>query len=125
MGLKRPAAVLLAVSAIIVICIYAIYDPAGSEWFPKCPLYTVTGFKCPGCGSQRAIHALLHGDLATAFKMNGLLVISIPFILLLSYSEITRKRHPKLYVRVHSTYVIYSVLAIVIIWWITRNVIGI
>lgn len=125
MGIRRLAAILLAVSAIIVLYIYVIFDPSGSEWFPKCPLYAITGFKCPGCGSQRAIHALLNGDLATAFKMNGLLVMSIPFILLLIYSEITRKKHPELYVRVHNIYVIYAVLAIVIIWWITRNIIGI
>ena len=43
---------------------------------PPCPLRALTGLYCPGCGSTRTLHALLHGDLATAMAMNPLLVVS-------------------------------------------------
>ena len=35
----------------------------------KCPIYAVSGLKCPGCGMTRAYAAVLRGDLtaATAF----------------------------------------------------------
>ena len=58
-------------------------DPAGSAVFPPCPLHRVTGFYCPGCGSTRAIHSLLRGDLAGALSKNPLMVVAIPFVVLL------------------------------------------
>src|SRR5690606_32381537 len=30
----------------------------------QCPVHGVTGGFCPGCGSTRAVHELLHGDVA-------------------------------------------------------------
>ena len=40
-------------------------DPnaAGSP-LPGCVFYQFTGLYCPGCGMTRALHALVHGDLA-------------------------------------------------------------
>lgn len=60
------------------------YNPVTSGFFPPCPFYRLTNLYCPGCGSTRALHNLLHGDLRTAFDMNPLLVLSIPFIALLT-----------------------------------------
>lgn len=59
-------------------------DPrqAGSP-LPPCPSEWLTGLFCPGCGTTRALHALLHGDLAGALAMNPLLVLSLPFVALL------------------------------------------
>jgi Protein of unknown function (DUF2752) len=39
------------------------FDPVNSGLFPVCPLYTLTGFACPGCGLTRAFHSLFHGDV--------------------------------------------------------------
>ena len=49
-------------------------DPAESAWLPGCPLRTLTGLNCAGCGGTRGIHALLHGDVAGCFRMNALLL---------------------------------------------------
>ncbi|PYV86056.1 MAG: hypothetical protein DMG90_22080 [Acidobacteria bacterium] len=35
-------------------------NPASSGIFPPCPFLWLTGFYCPGCGSLRALHQLLH-----------------------------------------------------------------
>ncbi|PIE48911.1 MAG: hypothetical protein CSA39_05330 [Flavobacteriales bacterium] len=42
-----------------------------------CPLYKTTGIQCPGCGSQRAFHQLLHGNLMGALQQNLLLLLGI------------------------------------------------
>ena len=53
----------------------AYFDPTKSKFFPVCPLYSLTGFACPGCGLTRGFHALFHGDVITALDFNLLLPI--------------------------------------------------
>jgi len=73
--------VLGAVIVGLLTYIYYRYDPFQSAWFPKCPLKTFTGLDCPGCGSQRAIHALLHGEFLAAIRYNALLLPFIPYVI--------------------------------------------
>ena len=53
-------------------------DPARHGFFPRCLLHQFTGLQCPGCGGQRSLHHLLHGELATAFRCNALFVTLLP-----------------------------------------------
>jgi hypothetical protein len=46
------------------------FDPAVTRWFPSCPLFALTGWRCPLCGSLRAVHALLHGHFTAAIAFN-------------------------------------------------------
>ena len=101
---------------------YHIYDPKDYPIFPKCPLLLLTGIKCPGCGSQRAIHSLLHSDLTNAFKYNMLLITSLPYIGALLYSESHKVKHPSLYHQLNNTKLVWGYLIIIIIWWIIRNI---
>jgi hypothetical protein len=48
-------------------------DPATNTFFPGCPLYSLTGFACPGCGLTRGFHALFHGDVIAALDYNAML----------------------------------------------------
>src|SRR5262245_11157188 len=64
-------ALLTAGLAALALLIYWT-DPEGVDWLPKCPLHQLTGLHCPGCGSTRAAHALLHGDVPRALAMNAL-----------------------------------------------------
>lgn len=54
------------------------FPPATSWIYPPCLIRTATGFYCPGCGTTRALHALLHGDLKQAAHHNLLLVAMLP-----------------------------------------------
>jgi hypothetical protein len=58
-----------------------LFDPATSGIFPPCPLHYFTGWYCPGCGSLRAIHQLLHGHFYQAWAMNPLTLILLPFLM--------------------------------------------
>src|SRR5688572_33212988 len=75
-----------------------VLEPGRSVFLPGCPFRALTGFTCPGCGTTRGLHQLLHGNLGTAFEHNPLLVLSLPFLLyaLLSYtSNVMRGRQLK------------------------------
>ena len=54
-------------------------DPSKPNFLPVCPLFTMTGYACPGCGMTRGFHALFHGDIISAIDFNAL----IPFWALL------------------------------------------
>ena len=49
------------------------FEPTTAGFFPACPLYTITGYACPGCGLTRGFHALFHGDILTALDFNALI----------------------------------------------------
>ena len=121
--MRRTLLIGLVVAALVVFgFIYFAVDPASSNVFPRCTFLTLTGYKCPGCGSQRAIHALLHGDVAEAFRYNAMLLVSIPWIALCLYAESQRVRNPRLYVRLNAPLLIWLFLAMVLIWWLLRNI---
>jgi len=79
-----PAAMLLALTALVML---DLFDPATSGIFPPCPLRYLTGWYCPGCGSLRAIHQLLQGNLRAAWALNPLTVLLLPF---LTYGFVSR-----------------------------------
>ncbi|WP_417185896.1 DUF2752 domain-containing protein [Bacteroides sp.] len=110
------------VGILLIGLIYFSFNPSRSAIFPKCPFFALTGLKCPGCGSQRAIHSLLHFNYAEAFRHNALLVVSLPLIIVLMHAELNRERYPHLYIKLHNTTFIWSYFVIVIAWWISRNI---
>ena len=79
---KAVRVILIALAALFAVCIYAKFDPETTP-FPKCPFFWATGLKCPGCGSQRALHQLLHLRVGAAFGYNACLVLFIPVLLFL------------------------------------------
>lgn len=56
----------------------ATVDPAASALYPKCLFNAATGLACPGCGTTRALHALLTFDPIAAFRFNPLLFLLPP-----------------------------------------------
>ncbi|MCU0722912.1 MAG: DUF2752 domain-containing protein [Planctomycetes bacterium] len=75
LGAALAAAALLALAAFL----WAV-DPSATRILPGCPFHSLTGLHCPGCGSTRAVHQLLHGRVATAFGLNPFLVLALPFL---------------------------------------------
>ena len=80
--MKRIGYILLGAMGLGLMLLYNIYNPGDHDFFPKCVLHGTTGLHCPGCGSQRAIHSLLHGDLLGTVGNNLLL---LPVILVIGY----------------------------------------
>lgn len=83
----------------------------------------MTGLDCPGCGSQRAVHELLHGHIQSAFYLNPLFVVSLPYVfaaILFEYTSLKIK-FPKLRSLLFGKTAIYIIAGVIIIFFIVRN----
>ncbi|MGM9802658.1 MAG: DUF2752 domain-containing protein [Muribaculaceae bacterium] len=114
--------IVIGIGLALFVTVYLVFDPSNSQFFPKCPFHMLTGLKCPGCGSQRTIHALLNLQIAQAWHHNALLVASLPLIALLAVADILNKRMPQLHRALFNPFVSWTILAIVLLWWILRNI---
>jgi hypothetical protein len=99
-----------------------IFEPGKFGYFPFCPFRALTGLNCPGCGTTRSLHQLLHGNLTDAFKLNPLLVIALPFFFwaLARYTNSAITGGPPRSVNLRPQYV-WPVVGLVICFWIFRN----
>ncbi len=68
-----PATLLLPAAAVLF-----FFDPATAGFYPPCLFKTIFGAQCPGCGSLRAMHQLLHVNLAAAWALNKPIVVGLP-----------------------------------------------
>ena len=111
---------------IIIVCLGVIYffiDPTTSTFAPKCPFRLLTGFDCPACGIQRFAHHLLNGEWGVAIRYNYFIVISLPYFIAVAITTFFKgKRVEAVCQYVQHPYVVLLVLALMILWWIVRNI---
>ncbi|MBK8500480.1 MAG: DUF2752 domain-containing protein [Flavobacteriales bacterium] len=107
---------LLAISFLVVLW---YYDPEQSLPYLPCPFHWLTGLYCPGCGSQRALHDLLHGRLGDAFGHNAALICAGPLLGL--QWGIGRWRGRPLG---HDNRVVFAWAAALLAWGVLRNLHG-
>ena len=105
-----------------VVAVLYLHSPYDSGIYAACPFKALTNFHCPGCGTLRGLHELFHGHLASAFGLNPLMVLVLPFIAysILKYIAagiLGRKEHK---VFIHSA-LIWSLLVVIISFWVLRN----
>ncbi len=99
----------------------AVIDPYRGQGVP-CPFHMVTGLWCPVCGSTRALHSLLRGDLQTAFSRNPLLIVLLP-LLAVSWAAWMSDAvgGPRLWRLPRNRWVLVTLLVVVGLFWIARN----
>ena len=73
---------LIGLTTIALICFYYAVNPSANYFGPVCALKSASGFQCWGCGGQRALHELLHGNFHKAFDLNALV---FPVLILCAY----------------------------------------
>jgi hypothetical protein len=80
MKAHRHHLIYAAVVAGLCLAVFLLYffPPTETRFYPRCIFHAVTGLECPGCGSLRAAHSVLHGDFAMAFRLNPLLFVLLP-----------------------------------------------
>jgi hypothetical protein len=114
-----------AITGIITIALVILYfyNPVSSKIYPPSPFRAITGLFCPGCGTLRGLHQLLHGHFLAALELNPLMVISLPFMVYayLSYAKkvLTGRRLPSVYIK---SKWIWLLLKAIVAYWILRNI---
>ena len=128
MSTKRIVLTALAAFVVLLgVVVYFTFDPSCpslSKYFPKCPFYSLTGLKCPGCGTQRALHEILNGNITGALHYNALLLVAVPLIGLYWLADAIKKRHPALDNVLNHPAAIITIVIVVIAWCIARNLWG-
>lgn len=123
--MKKYILLILAIifPVVIVYIYYAIYDMMGNN--ALCTFREVTGLECPGCGGQRSLHFLLHGDVLLALHYNVFFVIALPFlayfyVMAVRVYILNQKECLKSFV--FSSWFGFSLLAFVVLFFILRNI---
>ena len=119
----KPALITIISAGILLTTItYYNINPTESYFVPKCVFKTITGYDCPSCGIQRALHAILHGEIISAIKLNPFLFLILPYLLAIVYTYISTSRlSQKIRQYTHHHITIYIYLCLYIAWWILRN----
>lgn len=123
--LKIAAAAAAALSAAIMLAALYVFEPSAGSFFPKCIFHQVTGLNCPGCGLQRAIHALLHGHVAEAVRHNAILPVLAVIAAAYGAAYATRNMFPRIHRAFTSTRAAMLVLVLIVGWWVLRNILHI
>ena len=107
------ASVALGIGAIVLF----VFDPTQYAFYPRCVFHTLTGLDCPGCGSTRALHALLHGRVGEAFRYNPILFAGFG-VFGLALPSLARGERPRFLDR---PWFGWSVIVVMLAWWVVRN----
>lgn len=123
---KRRSFLIFSIIFFLAVIVWLIFwyfvIPGSSRLQPPCAFYVATGLYCPGCGSTRATHALLHGHLLQSLRFHPLFAPLLPFVLFLLfrffYTGFTGKE-----IRIPGSKILYFALAVLIILFaILRNI---
>lgn len=84
----------------------------------------MTGLECPFCGMQRAIIALMQGNIAEAFAFNPVVWCMSPYFAIVLLSSLSTRIHDSLIGRwAMRSQTVLSALGILAAWGIIRNII--
>ena len=82
----------------------------------------MSGMRLPTLHTCSSASSGMHLQVGDAFRHNALLVLSIPFLALMCFSWMKRRRFPALYERLNGRVAVWTVFAVIIAWWIVRNI---
>jgi len=98
------------------------FNPVTAGFFPVCPLFSLTGLRCPGCGLTRGFHALFHGDVLTALHFNALLpVYALVFGFMFVSLVLVAVRGRGLSWKIFPPSAMYGILVLAAAFFVLRN----
>jgi hypothetical protein len=100
-------------------------DPNQPGHYPLCPFRALTGLDCPGCGSLRALHSLVHGDVVGALDHNALTVLAVPLLVMAWVRWARREWRGGTRSTVLDGRVLLGVAALFLVFAVVRNLPGV
>ena len=93
---------------------------------PRCLFRDITGWSCPGCGSQRALASLLEGHIAEAVSHNYILPAALAYLSLCGMHWIFPANNTisKIYRRITTPRALIAVALAMLAWMAVRNIAG-
>lgn len=110
---------------LLVGVVFFLFDPSNSAYYPKCIFHSLSGFDCPGCGSQRSLHHLVHFEIKEALFENPLFVLALPYTLFYLYLKYFggKEKCPRIMTVLYGRKAAAVILIIIILFWIFRNLV--
>ncbi len=115
---------IVTVLALVALCLLLYFVNPTEATLYRCPVYYSLGIKCPGCGSLRAMHYLLHGDFPTAVHYN--LMVPVLLLLLMGGWLATRRESLARWMNnLYNTQLFrFAVVFLLVGWMFLRNIIN-
>ena len=116
----------LLAGTIALLTSLSLSDPA--TWGSGgCPTLTLLKVQCPGCGTMRALHRLLNGNLAGAWRYNPAMIVALPVLLwwIAFEGSVLFRGKPLLWPKWQPKPIVYLVIAgVLVLWGVVRNIPG-
>ncbi len=122
MHARRNKVIRIALILIGIGALYALFVHFTGVGIP-CPIYSITGLQCPGCGISRMFLALLRLDISAAFQYNPVVLCLLPLLILVGARKIY------LYIRYNKKKdrfcdaLIWVMIVVLVLFGILRNII--
>lgn len=88
---------------------------------PSCPVNTLCGLYCPGCGITRSIVALYEGDILLSLRSNITPYVAAVLLIMLYFDWVAHAFGKRLKTFIHSGKIMAIIGAALLIWLTVRN----
>ncbi len=120
--MSRQSTITAISVTLIALAVLYFGTPASETWILKCPLFRFTGLQCPLCGSQRAIHDMLHGNISSAWHYNPALWLLALYLLFVALGYVSKGiRRSRAHKWCVSDKGIFTVIGLLLLWGVVRN----
>jgi Protein of unknown function (DUF2752) len=115
----QPLAVLALAGSVATYV--SLVSPLAPGHYPTCPFLMVTGWYCPGCGSLRALHELVHREIWSAIGYNLFAVVMVPLLAYWWLRWVRRRSLATGPAPLAAAWLGWLLLASLVVFWIVRN----
>ena len=119
---ERRFFVMMSTLCVIGLVVLLLGHPSSYSMMPKCPFYIATGLYCPGCGSLRATHYLLRGNVSQSLRNHPLMIPLLVCILFFYGKRLYEFRKGRNVIFKGELTLVTVILAVFVIFFIVRNI---